>query len=587
MIQEEKTTQTVSSYDLYNSFLVNFVNVEFLSKLIDVSLYPSDLTNSSGNEQEVIKFVRKFLWDLRKDIKKSNNLDIAPQKYNNLIMTCEKILDLKEDNSSILVNYDNVFSHFTKLDTNTKKVIQKVQQSRIFDAKVFRKRLDEIIKTIQSYNKMNEVAKPSMLQFGTLMAESFQGGTDVTVWNANYLDILHKAYSNLSALKELSKEDSLTDYMVFDDENSVDSIVDELMDFLSTNFKRYKTGYEIIDGPAGNGTIESGSVSIISGPSNHAKSIFMINIMKGVIEQNEWDENDAVLMVTLEDDKFKLLSRVDSIFGNYNASGVKDGYEKTSIITKNNPELSCHVKSFWKEHFKDSIIETTKNKCKLFLKHSTENSFSMADVNTFIDKLQMDGTNVKFVAIDYIDVMNASYSKYTSTNDDYNLHGDIVHNMREVAKARGIPILTITQDNRGSEDRDVSTYSDIGGSIKKVRYCDLLIQIQQADKLDLNDAQFSADINLSNLTNKDTDEMQDDVIPFRVTITKNKNGDRGMMKYHAFSKTNIRIYENALDYLQSVNKCRKRSKDMADKLDSLEFSNTSNLGEIVEFNDLM
>ena len=587
-MSEEKSQnqqQEISSYDLYNSYLINFVNVEFLSDIINVSLYQSDLNNSSSSEREVVKFIGNFLRSLKKDIRNAPNLEISTQKYINLITTCERILDLKVDFSSIVINYDNVFNHFTSLDTNTRKIIQNVQKTKIFDTRIFRKKLDYILKTIQGYNKINDVALPTMLKFGTLMAEASQGGTTPTVWLSNFLETLHIGYSNLTELKELSKEDSLTDYMVFDDPDSVDIIADELMDFLSTNFKRYKTGYDVIDGPLGKGSIESGSVSIISGPSNHAKSIFMINIVKNIIELNDWKENDAVLMITLEDDKFKLVSRVDSIFGNYNASGVKDGYEKTSNLSIKKPELKSQTKAFWANHFKSSIIEVTDKKCKLFLKHSTENSFSMADVNTFIDKLQMDGTNVKFVAIDYIDVMNASHSKYTVTNDDYNLHGDIVHNMRECAKARGIPILTITQDNRGSENKEVASYSDIGGSIKKVRYCDLLIQIKQENQKDLMDAEFKQDVNLSQVTNTSIPtEMEKDVIPFKVAITKNKNGDRDMTQFHIFSKSNLRIYKDTVTYANDMKKCQKRSKIMADKLDSLEFSNSNNG---VEFGDLM
>jgi hypothetical protein len=403
-VSDDNKDDVVSSFDLYNSFLINFVNIKFLSELINVSLYQSDLNVTTNNEKEVIKFIKKFLYTLKKDIRESNNLDIPHQKYINLIIIIDKILTLKEDSSSMIINYDNIFNHFTKLDTNTKKVIQTIKQTKIFDNSVFRKKLDEIIKTIQHYNKLKEIALPTMLRLGNLMSESNQGGTDPGLWLSTFLDTLHSGYSNLTEMKELSKDDNLTDYMEFDDDNSVDQIVNELVDFLGESFKRYKTGYEIIDGPSGEGSIESGSVSIISGPSNHAKSIFMINIMKNIIEKNEWKENDAVLMITLEDDKFKLLSRVISIFGNTNAGGVKTGYEKTSNLVNKNPALSPHVKSFWKEQLKDSIISTTHNKCKLVLKHSTENSFSMSDVNTFIDKLQMDGTNVRFVAIDYIDV---------------------------------------------------------------------------------------------------------------------------------------------------------------------------------------
>jgi hypothetical protein len=184
--------------------------------------------------------------------------------------------------------------------------------------------------------------------------------------------------------------------------------------------------------------------------------------------------------------------------------------------------------------------------------------------------------------------MNASYSKYTSTHDDYNLHGDIVHNMRECAKSRGIPILTITQNNRGSEDRDVASNNDVGGSIKKVRYCDLLIQIKQDDQIGINDPQLALDVGMAALTNnKAPISIEQDVIPFKVTITKNKNGNRGASKYHMFSKTNIKIYQEAVLYHKDLVSCVKRSKDMVDKLEALEFSNSEDIDDMVNFSEML
>jgi len=148
--------------------------------------------------------------------------------------------------------------------------------------------------------------------------------------------------------------------------------------------------------------------------------------------------------------------------------------------------------------------------------------------------------------------------------------------MRDCAKNRGIPILTITQDNRGSEDRTIATFSDVGGSIKKVRYCDLLINIKQRDNIGVLDPQVSADINISSLTNQKMPIIiENDVIPFEVTITKNKNGNRGMSRFHMFCKTNLKIYSDASHYINDLKKCATRSKEMADKLELIEISNSN------------
>jgi replicative DNA helicase len=591
--EDNKEESNNNSHVLYNSFLINFTNIDFLSDFINISLYQSDMSNGSSgaSEQEIFKFMTKFLRNLREDIRNSVNLDIETKQYINLTYTCEKIIKLKEDLTGININYDNVFNHFNKIDTTTKKIIMNVIKNRFFDNTVFRKKLDETIKTIQIYNRIKEVALPAIGQFGSLIAEANQGGTESTVWLKKFVDTLHGGYSNLSTLKELSKDDKLTDYMVFDNKESVNAVVDDLVGFLSSTFKRYKTGYPVIDESCSGG-IESGSVSIISGPSNHAKSIYMINILRNVIEMNDWQENDAVLMITLEDDKFKLLSRVLSIFGKHSAKVIKDGYERTNQIMNKKPALAEHIKSFWKEELTEAIIDVTESKkCKLLLKHDNENSFSMADVNTFIDKLEMDGTNVKFVAIDYLDVMSSSHKGFNNggSDGDYQLHGAICQEMRGLAKARGIPVLTISQNNRSSEGKDFDSNSDIGGSHKKVSYSDLLIMIQQLNSLDITNPTIGADYNMANLTNKQVPiDIIEDTIPFRATITKNKNGTKGMVKVHIFSTTNLRIYTDASQYIRDLNQCSKDSITMKNKLDNLEFSTMdSDLDNTLEFKELL
>jgi replicative DNA helicase len=558
---QQETSQT--SYSLYNSFLINFINKEFLSNLINVSLYQAEL------ERDIIKFIKKFLFSLRKDIKNTNDLNIPVNHFIGLINTSEKILSLKEDFNSV-INYDNILNHFSKLDSSVLITVKNIQNERIVDNTIFKKKLDEVIQVIQIYNKINEVATPVLLQLGSLINEALQGGSTPTVWVKNFTDIISSSHSNLSSLKELSKEETVSDFMSLGDSSSTTPIISELMTFLSTSFKRYSTGYPIIDENAGG--IESGSVTIISGPSNHAKSIFMINIMKNIVEQNRWDENDAVLLVSLEDDKFKVLSRALSIFGNYNNKVIKEGYIRTGELNHKNPNLYSSISQFWKNKLDESIISITKNKCKLLIKHCTANSFSMNDVNSFIERRKTEGINVKLVAVDYLDLMQSSFSRYSSTTDDYQLHGDIVLNMRDTAKNKGIPIITISQNNRGSEENRVQSNNSIGGSIKKIRYSDLVVMINQDSTKDLLNPQVMNDINGQSIININNVNARE-AIPFEVTITKNKNGDRDVRKYHIFSKKNLRIYEDALTFVNESNHCDRKSNKMNEDLKNLEFTN--------------
>ena len=60
-------------------------------------------------------------------------------------------------------------------------------------------------------------------------------------------------------------------------------------------------------------------------------------------------------------------------------------------------------------------------------------------------------------------------SKQFST-EDYFSHGEIVKEMRSAARNYGIPILTITQNNRMAENFQADMNNNlIGDSIKKIR----------------------------------------------------------------------------------------------------------------------
>jgi len=572
-LEEEKNV--VSSYDFYNSFLKSVLNKDFLSNLINVSLYQTDFSSVSGNHN-ISGILKDFLTGIRKDLYNSEGLNVPHNQLKNIINLAVSILELKEDVSTRYINYDTILKiHFPTLDGPTQMIIKNVQQNRIKDAEEFKTKLDELLLNVRIYKTYEKGVHPTLKKIGAFHASIEQGEMDPTMCNKLYRDIIYEAHGALSELPVLNDNEKRSDFMIFDDDESIPVIAKETNDFLSKTFRRYKTGYDVIDDASGG--IESGSVSIISGPSNHAKSIFMINIIKNVIEQNDWKENDAVLFVTLEDDKFKLTARLISIFGNNHAGQVKDVYERVSNMMNENPELASATEGFIGNLVKHSIISTTKDNCKLIIAESKENSYSMADINRQIDTFrERDGINVRFVAIDYIDVMNASYSKYTSTSDDYNLHGDIVSNMRDCAKSRGIPILTITQSQRGAEDAQIQTNNSIGGSIKKVRYSDLVIMIKQCSEVDFLGEQVGKDIGLqkaSGLSN--ADELNKFGIPFEVTITKNKYGDRNMTKYHIFSKLNLKIYQDIVLYAKDMKESKKKFKETANALENLEFSNSN------------
>ena len=71
---------------------------------------------------------------------------------------------------------------------------------------------------------------------------------------------------------------------------------------IQQNFKKINTENIV-------GGIEAGNLHLICGPSNNAKSIFMINLLYKMAEMNkhEFDGNDIIIYITLEDKQITVL----------------------------------------------------------------------------------------------------------------------------------------------------------------------------------------------------------------------------------------------------------------------------------------
>jgi len=247
-------------------FLSKFVNAEFVQKLSSLLLYQSDLSGSLNVKSvEVVKFVGQFLYSVNKDVKSlSTNVFSVPntvvQSYLNV---AKRILDLRDSVSSRLVTYDNILSHFPKRDVTTDKFLHSIASNQINNISDFRSTLDYTLQVMQAYNELREVRK-TVSQW-LLFTESVTKD-DISIFNTlkEYKETIIEAYNNLSALQVLVKEQSLSDYIVLSDAESIKKVSADIVTFLETGFSFFKSGYPLIDENVGG--IESGSVSIIAGP---------------------------------------------------------------------------------------------------------------------------------------------------------------------------------------------------------------------------------------------------------------------------------------------------------------------------------
>lgn len=558
--------------DFSSIFLSKFINQEFFQKLCIILLYQANLSGILNVKSvEVTKFIEQFLFNISKDIKNlSTNVFLIPnsviQQY---IFISKRILDLKDDINVRLVTYDNILFHFPKRNITTDKFLHLISDNRIQNIVDFRDSLDYTFQLIQAYNEIKEIRK-TLIQWLQFTKDASKD--DVSVFNVmkTYRDTISTAYHDLSKLQVIVKHESLADYFVLNNSASIRKITKDVMSFLETGFNFFKSGYELIDSEIGG--LESSSVHLITGPSNHAKSIFMINMFCRLIINNAKDfkPNDAVVFITLEDDIYKLLRRFICVFGNYNASLVRETWIKSSALLKeekHSEQIDKKVFDLIATLLNESVRKITDGKVNCVLKHCNENSFSPADASKFIDTLQLQGYNVRALMLDYIDVMVPTSKVH---GDEYVTQGQIVQELRLLARNYGLLLLTITQNIRASENFEQAMSNQlIGDSIKKVRYADYIYMLRQRFDLDLLSEQVKHDVsdptdtsNPLSLVDLSSPEFRQ-LIPFEVRITKAKDGKKGATRFHLFNGENIRIYNTLKEFFSDLPEFKKINKDLA------------------------
>ena len=224
--------------------------------------------------------------------------------------------------------------------------------------------------------------------------------------------------SDMSKLATAAQEEVTTDYFVLSDEQSVNQISDIITDYLCNNYSFYNTGLEAYDRSVDG--FESSSVHVIASPSNGGKSITLANLLYRIARNNkeEFKENDAALYISCEDDTIKTTRKFMSIFGNYEFDKVRNIYrashEYITHLKKNKTDIDSDSKAvisgLFNDVLYDSITKTTSGTLKIIFKYSPENSLSAGDIQRTLKKFEMQGIRVKYIIIDYLDVLKPTLS---------------------------------------------------------------------------------------------------------------------------------------------------------------------------------
>ena len=151
------------------------------------------------------------------------------------------------------------------------------------------------------------------------------------------------------------------------------------------------------------------------------------------------------------------------------------------------------------------------------------------------------------------------YSKYS----DYESHGIIVQELRNLSQHYKIPVFTATQNTRGSENINVAmSNSHVGDSIRKVRYADFIYMVRQDTSKDPFDPALKSSVipkefkldadQLSPELLSKRDQICSNLIPLEMKITKSKDAGKDATRYLLLCTENLRIYNDLGEYIADL-----------------------------------
>lgn len=424
-------------------FLAKYSTIDFFKDIVNICLYPSEFSISIGsNEYDSIpNYLNNFFTDLSKKLSQygSENKSATDK----LIDTSRTLLKLRNAGKG-LITYDSIDQHYTSNNALIKKLIQDVKENRIDSDDSFRQKINSVIMNIQYFFDFQR-ALDGLTKIHEFTQYLENPETSPVEGVERFKDMVLQLDSDMSNLSTATSSDEIsTDYYILSDKNSASQISGLITDYLCNNYSFYSTGLEAYDKSVDG--FESSSVHIVASPSNGGKSITLANLLYRIAKNNndEFKETDAALYITCEDDYIKTTRKFMSIFGNYDFDKIRNIYRAShDLITKvkkSKEEVDSEtkelIKSVFDEILYDSIIKTTAGMLKVIFKYSPENSLSAGNIQQEIRKLKLQGINVKYLIIDYLDVLKPTltYNYF----EEHQLLGVITQELRTLSRIFGI-----------------------------------------------------------------------------------------------------------------------------------------------------
>jgi DNA primase catalytic core len=235
-----------------------------------------------------------------------------------------------------------------------------------------------------------------------------------------------------SKVKEVKIQDKATEF------SSLMLLIkeDELKQRLTKKPESLDSGYTIGNEPL---LLPSGAISILTAPTSHGKTTFLINLALNVAQS--YPDKETYLFSYEEDGDSILINALNTYLDEEVSSNNRRSLK--SYFTTGSTE---YIKSQSREYFKATkdkffreLIETK----RLNIHYSSYDSQTLVDAIRYLHK----NTNIGAVFIDYIQLLNLPKGKYKTYSRQEEIK-EVCIALKDVAVETGLPIILGAQFNR-------------------------------------------------------------------------------------------------------------------------------------------
>jgi len=318
-----------------------------------------------------------------------------------------------------------------------------------------------------------------------------------------YENLIKELYLNILNSNKIIEIESASYIDIFSDDYG------PLLEMIEQKYdkdNRIPSGIEVFDKQIFYGGFEKSRLYIFGGGSGSGKSTLLDNIMiQSALKQAERKQikNDGkmrvYLLITLE-------NQIDETFMRI--------YQ--CLFNKTTPEFLEDIKKEGQVTIKQRVLDkiNSSGEIKFIIKYFQAQSISPMDIDSIVSEVieTYGHDSLELVGVDYLDLLRSDVSREAYRHE----LGDITLSLKAIAVTHKIPLLTVTQLNRGIyqvSSADELRIDMMGESMDKVNHADY-ISMQAKNKVDDNIVHFSVGKNRSGTA--------DISIDFKVDFSKYK-----------------------------------------------------------------